>query len=105
MKVKKMNVLYKIAFGMSIACFGLLVVSIVAAYLYNEVTISVVIGASGCVSALAAIILVMLSKEKKKKEKAADDGSQPPQTESEPQPIEDSELKLVLTHINSDDII
>ena len=113
MEVKKMNFLYKIAFGMLMLCIPLLIISIIYAYLLEEPDISVWFASGGSLIALIGIILAMLSKPKKAKKKKSKTDEQKPAEEAEeteeiinpPEDIDDGDINLVLTHINSDDII
>lgn len=116
MEVKKMNYLYKIAFGLLMLCLPLLVVSIIFAYLFEEPDISVWFAAGGSLIALAGIILAMLSKQKKAKKKKSktdeqeliektEEAKEAEEKINTPEDIDDNDINLVLTHINSDDII
>ncbi len=68
-KNTKMNFLYKIGFILFIICFLLFITSIITAYLFRVIRISVILSAGGFFLAFVGILLVMFSKPMLEKEK------------------------------------
>lgn len=66
-KKRKMNGLFKAGFILLMVCIGLLIASIITAYMFEQKYFSSVFSAGGVLLALVGIILVMFSKPKKQK--------------------------------------